>query len=343
MAKPGTQVAVVKRPAGLPVAKAEIAEKAAGYAAQAQSENTRLAYASDWAGFQAWCDTQGAIALPADPAVVLAFLVDTAGQVKVSTQRRRLSAIKEMQRQGGHHLDTTSATFRDVWKGIRRTHGQPPVKKAALMTPLLRRSLGALPDNLIGVRDRALLLLGFAGALRRTELAGVEIVARPGANWIEDTSEGLVVHLASSKGDQEGKGQVVGVPFGSQPETCPVRALRAWLKAGQITEGPIFRQINRHGHVGIGALCDHSVAFIIKRGIVAGEIGAGASEEEAAATAQRFAGHSLRSGLATSAAANDAPGHLIQRQLRHKKFDTTVGYIQDAELLRKNAAAMVGL
>jgi integrase len=335
--------AVIKRPAGLPAAAAEIAERAAGYAAQAQSENTRLAYASDWAVFQAWCELQGVVAVPANPAVVLAFLVDTAGQVKVSTQRRRLSAIKEMQRQAGYHLDTTGAMFRNTWKGIRRSHGQPPVKKAALMTPLLRRALGTLPDNLTGVRDRALLLLGFAGALRRTELAGVEVTARPAANWIEETGEGLVVHLASSKGDQEGEGQVVGIPYGSNSETCPVRALRRWRQAGQISEGPIFRQINRHGHVGAEALCDHSVAFIIKRAIVAGELGNGASKEEALATARRFAGHSLRSGLATSAAANDTPGHLIQRQLRHKKFDTTVGYIQDAELLKKNAAATVGL
>jgi integrase len=335
--------AVIRRPAGLPVAAAEIAERAAGYAAQAQSENTRMAYASDWAVFQAWCETQGAIALPADSTVVLAFLVDTAGHVKVSTQRRRLSAIKEMQRQAGYHLDTTSALFRDTWKGIRRAHGQPPVKKSALLTPLLRRALATLPDNLTGIRDRALLLIGFAGALRRTELAAVEVTARPGADRIEEMGEGLVVHLASSKGDQEGAGQAVGIPFGLHPETCPVRALRAWLQAGQITEGRIFRQINRHGHVGAEALCDHSVAFIIKRAIVAGELGNGASEEEALVTARRFAGHSLRSGLATSAAANDTPGHLIQRQLRHKKFDTTVGYIQDAELLKKNAAAMVGL
>jgi integrase len=249
-------------------------------------------------------------------------------------------AITQVQ---GHHLDTTSAMFRDTWKGIRRAHGQPPAKKSALLTILLRRALATLPDTLTGVRDRALLLVGFAGALRRSELAGVEVTARPGADWLEDSAEGLVVHLANSKGDQEGSGQAVGVPYGSNPETCPVRALRAWLHAGQITEGPIFRQINRHGQIGDAALCDHSVAFIIKRAIIAGERGNGASEEEAVATARKFAGHSLRSRLATSAAAADAPGHLIQRQLRHKKFDTTAGYIQTAELLKKNAAGMVGL
>ena len=343
MSKPSTQVAIIQRPAGVPALAAEIAEKAAGYAAQAQSENTRLAYANDWAVFQAWCDVQGAVAMPAAAEVVLAFLVDTAGQVKVSTQRRRLSAIKETMRQNGFHLDTTLGTFRDVWKGIRRAHGQPPVKKSALLTALLRRALATLPETPPGVRDRALLLVGFAGALRRSELAAVEVSSRPGANWIEETTEGLIVHLAASKGDQEGGGQQVGVPYGSNPATCPVRAYRAWLQAAGITEGPAFRKIDRHGKIGADALCDHSVAFVIKRTIVAGEIGNGASEQEAAQVAKRFAGHSLRSGLATSAAANRAPGHLIQQQLRHKKYDTTSGYIQSALLHSENAAGMAGL
>jgi Phage integrase family len=188
-----------------------------------------------------------------------------------------------------------------------------------------------------------LLLVGFAGALRRTELAAVEVSPRSGANWIEDGADGLTIHLASSKGDQEGKGAVVGIPYGSNPSTCPVRAWRAWLQAGQIREGPAFRSINRHGQLGDTALCDHAVALIVKRSIVAGEVANGASESEATAVAKRFAGHSLRSGLATSAAANDAPPHLIQRQLRHKKFETTNGYIQTADLLRKNAASMAGL
>jgi integrase len=334
---------IVERPAGLPAVAAEIAGKAAAYAAQAQSENTRLAYASDWAMFQAWCELQGAVALPADPAVVLAFLVDTAGQVRVSTQRRRLSAIKDAMRHGGHHLDTNSAAFRDVWKGIRRAHGQPPVKKSALLTALLRRALATIPGSLTGLRDRALLLVGFAGALRRSELAAVEVSNRPAANWIEETTEGLIVHLATSKGDQEAEGQQVGIPYGSNPSTCPVRAWRAWLQAAEITEGPAFRKIDRHANIGADALCNHSVAFIVKRTIMAGEIGAGASEQEAAKVAKRFAAHSLRSGLATSAAANRAPGHLIQQQLRHKKYDTTAGYIQSALLHTDNAATMAGL
>jgi integrase len=212
-----------------------------------------------------------------------------------------------------------------------------------MVTAVLRHALDLLPDGLIGARDRALLLIGFAGALRRTELASVEAAERPGVNWIEDGRNGLTVHLARSKGDQEGEGQTIGIPFGSNPATCPVRAWRAWLEVSKITEGPAFRSVNRHGQLGADPLCDHSVAFVIKRAIVAGAVAGGASKEEAVATAKKFAGHSLRSGLATSAAANRAPGHLIQRQLRHKKFDTTAGYIREAELLIENAAAMAGL
>ena len=321
----------------------EIAEKAATYSEQSQSENTRLAYDGDWRTFQEWCAQHGATSMPASASTVAAFLVDTAGKVSVSTQRRRLAAIKAMQRREGHHLDLSTGKFQDIWKGIRRTHGRAAVKKAPMVTAVLRNSLDLLPAGLLGARDRALLLVGFAGALRRTELCSVEVAERTEANWIEDGPDGLTVHLARSKGDQEGEGQTVGIPFGSNQATCPVRAWRAWLEISKITEGAAFRSINRHGQLGKDPLCDHSVALIIKRAITAGAVANGASKEEAETAAKKFAGHSLRSGLATSAAANRAPGHLIQRQLRHKKYETTVGYIQAAELLMENAAAMAGL
>jgi integrase len=334
---------IIERPAGVPVAASEIAAKANAYAAQAKSENTRRAYQTDWLAFEVWCAVQGAEPMPAAPETVLAYLVDAAGTVKVATLQRRLSAIKEAQRFGGHHLDITSAMFRDTWKGIRNAHGAPPVQKSALVTALLRRALENLPDSLMGIRDRALLLIGFAAALRRSELAGVEVVHRPGADWIEETDEGLTVHLSKSKGDQEGRGQVVGIPYGANLETCPVRSFRAWLQTSQIKVGPAFRGINRHGQIAADALSDHSVALIVKRAIVAGEIANGASIQAAVATAGKFAGHSLRAGLATSAAANDVPGHLIQRQLRHSKFDTTARYIRSAELFKQNAAGQAGL
>ena len=338
-----TRLPAILKVRALPVDRAEIAEQAAAYAKAAQSDNTQRAYQGDWATFAGWCEVQGEESLPASAGTVAAFLIATAGKIAVVTQRRRLAAILHKHREAGHHLDLTVPGFQSVWAGIRRTHGRPPVKKQAIMTPVLRHALEALPDTITGMRDRALLLVGFAGALRRTELAVAAVSAGEGAAvWIEETADGLTVHLNKSKADQEGDGQQVGIPFGSNPATCPVRAWRTWLQAAGITSGRAFRSIDRHGRIG-ESISDKAVALIVKSTIVAGELAHGASESDALAIAGRFAGHSLRSGLATSAAVNDVAGHLIQKQLRHKKFDTTSGYIQAANLHRKNAAAGVGL
>ena len=136
---------------------------------------------------------------------------------------------------------------------------------------------------------------------------------------------------------------MIAIPYGTNVETCPVRAYKAWRAVSGITTGPAFRAIDRHGHMAADAISDKAVATIVKRTVAAGEISGGATTAEAYANAARFAGHSLRAGLATSAAANDAPGHAIQRQLRHKRFDTTQGYIRGGELFKKNAAGMAGL
>jgi site-specific recombinase XerD len=331
-------------PQNLPAVAAEIAAKAKGYAKQAKAENTRRAYAADWRAFQAWCDAHREQAMPAPATTLLAYLVDQAGILKVATLERRLSAIREAHRYAGHELETGHIGFRDVWRGIRRQHGAPAVQKAPLLTAALRGAVDVLPGTLAGCRDRASLLIGFASALRRSELAALEVTPRVGASGtVEQTPEGLIIHLMRSKTDQDGEGQTVAVPFGSNPSTCPVRAYSAWIEASQIKEGPVFRAIDRHGHLAVDALTDRSIALIVKRAVVTGETARGASEEEAQVTARKFAGHSLRAGLATSAAANGAAGHLIQKQLRHRKFETTARYIRSAELFKQNAAGQVGL
>jgi integrase len=328
----------------VPALVAALAEKAAGYAEAAKASNTRRAYRSDWLAFKAWCVSRGLGAMPAAADTVLGYLIDHAGQLKVSTLQRRLSAIREAHLYAQQPLDTSSAAFRDVWRGIRRTHAVPANKKAPLLTVSLRRALGTLPDTLAGRRDMALLLIGFAGALRRSELASLEIAPRDGApGWIAENPDGLSIHLGATKTDQTGEGDVLGVPYGANAETCPVRAYKAWLAASGITTGPAFRGIDRHGHIADEAISDRAVALIVKRTVVAGELLGGATPAEAESAARRFAGHSLRAGLATSAAALDAPGHAIQRQLRHKRFDTTAGYIRSGELFKKSAAGMAGL
>lgn len=326
-------------PTGLQV----FAELARGYADQARAVNTRRAYGSDVRAFEAWCEARGETALPASPAAVLAYLIDHATTLKVATLQRRLAAIRGQHAAAGFALDTSSAAFRDTWRGIKRAHGQPAAKKRPLMTVDLRRAVATLPDTLAGRRDRALILVGFAAALRRSELVGLEVTRREGAAWIEERPDGLVIHLGRSKTDQQGEGAEVGVPYGSNMETCPVRSYRAWIKAARLKEGPAFRPIDRHGRIGAEAVTDRAVARIVQRTVEAAALADGNSPEEARQQAAAYAGHSLRSGLATSAAANDAPGHAIQRQLRHKRFDTTSGYIRLGQLFRQNPAGMAGL
>jgi integrase len=335
---------VVVDDAALPAALVDLADRAAAYAESAKSANTRRAYQTDLAIFANWCASHGLSAMPASASTVLAFLVDQAGKVRVSTLQRRLAAIREAHRYQGMELDTSSVAFRDPWRGIRRAHAAPPEKRAPLVTAGLRQALAVLPETLIGLRDRALLLIGFAGALRRSELLSLEVTAREGAvGWIEVTRDGLTIHLGRSKTNQEGADEIIGVPYGSARETCPVRSYAAWIAASGFTTGPAFRAIDRHGNLSSARLADNAVARIVKRSLFAVALAEGMTGEQARAHVGKFAGHSLRSGLATSAAANDAPGHAIQRQLRHKKFDTTAGYIRTGRLFKQNAAGMAGL
>ena len=222
-----TNAVVVARTGSVPALVAEMAEKAAGYAEAAKASNTRRAYRSDWQAFEAWCAGKGVVAMPTAADTVLAYLIDHAGQLKVATLSRRLSAIREAHLYAGHPLDTSGVAFRDVWRGIRRTHAAPQVQKAPLLTAQLRRTVGTLPDTNAGRRDRALLLVGFGAALRRSELAALEVCSNGGASWIEETPDGLTIHLGASKTDQEGEGDLIGVPYGANVETCPVRAYKA--------------------------------------------------------------------------------------------------------------------
>lgn len=336
-------VAVEHPSALVPTDIQRFADQARDYAALARSANTRRAYASDVRAFEAWCEAHGACALPAAPGTLLGYLMDHAGTLRVATLRRRLVAIREHHAAVGHVLDTSSSVFRDTWVGLQRAHGQPAAKKRPLITIELRRAIEALPGTLTGKRDRALILVGFAAALRRSELSTLEVAQRDGASWIEERPDGLVIHLARTKTDQKAEGAEVGVPYGSNPETCPVRIYRAWLKASKLKAGPAFRPITRSGRIGDRALSGKSVATIVKGAVEAAALADGDTPRRAARKAEAYAGHSLRSGLATSAAANDAPGHAIQRQLRHRKFDTTAGYIRSGQLFRQNAAGLAGL
>ena len=169
-------------------------------------------------------------------------------------------AVAQAHRAHGYPAPTDDADVRAVWGGIRRRKGTAQVGKAAAVTAQVRRMLDAPPaDTAWGVHDRALLLVGFAGALRRSELVALDV---GDVDW---TADGLVVTIRRSRTDQEGAGATLGIPYGRRPETCPVRRLRAWPDRARLGAGPIFRPVDRHGRVLPRRLTDRAVALAVKR------------------------------------------------------------------------------
>lgn len=309
-----------------------LAEEARDYAAMAMAANTRRAYAADWRSFSSWCASVDQTALPAAAATLALYLTARAPKLTVTTLARHLAAIRAAHKLAGHAVPS-SPELDLVWNGIKRQHGRPPRKKRGLVTDDLKKVVKRLPDSLAGKRDRALLLVGFAGALRRSELAPLALqagAADPAVVRCEFVSEGLEIHIARAKGDQLGTGAVVAIPFGKS--ICPVAALRAWLQAAGITAGPVWRSIDRHGRLLETAIGEKAVARIIKRAC-----------QRAGFDPDGFAGHSLRRGLITSAARGGASPEMLMRQARHKRFDTTMAYIEEADRFRKNAAGKAGL
>jgi site-specific recombinase XerD len=300
-----------------------VTERAHEYADQAKASNTLRAYRADWRDFAAWCAAADRPALPATPETVALYLADLAGAGrKASTLQRRLSAISRAHQYAGHPSPTKDAAVRAVWAGIRRAHGVAQDGKAPALTADIRAMVNVLPPGLIGVRDRALLLLGFAGAFRRSELVALDVAD------LELTREGIVVTLRRSKTDQEGEGRRLGIPAGQHAATCPVQAIRAWTAIAGIVEGPLFRPIDRHGNMGPGRLSDRAVALAVKRAALA-----------AGLDPDRYAGHSLRAALATSAAAAGASERSIMDQTGHRSLTMVRRYIREGSLFRDNAAA----
>jgi len=302
------------------------ADRATDYRAKAKAANTLAAYRADWNAFTSWCHTRNLESLPASPATVTLYITDLAERCKPSTITRHLATISQAHQQAGHATPTTAPIVRDVLQGIKREKGTAPAAKAAAVTAIIRAMVETLDDDLKGKRDRALILIGFAGAFRRSELVALTVAT------VQFTNDGVVVRLSHSKTDQEGIGETKGIPYGSTPATCPVRALRGWLDASGIAEGPIFRPINRWGQVQPKPLTGHAVAELVKQ-----------LAQRAGYDPATFSGHSLRAGLATAAAAAGAAYHTIKKQTGHRSDQMLQRYIRDGSLFRENAAAKVGL
>jgi len=259
------------------------------------------------------------VPMPAVPEVLAAYLAYEVGQNRrPSTLSRRLAAIQYAHQHAGHEPPTTAECVRATLRGIRRTLGSARNRKAPSTAGLARAMARATPDSMVGLRNRAILLLGFAGALRRSELVALNVAD------IEPADGGLRVNIRRSKTDQEGEGTVIAIAAGITD--CPAKALMTWLGAAGITEGPVFRPINKAGTVSKVRLTDRSVANIVK--LCAGRIGL---------DARTFSGHSLRSGFLTSAAANGASIFKMMDVSRHKSIDNLRTYVRDAELFKNHA------
>jgi integrase len=306
---------------------ADPAERAHAYAGRSKSEATIRAYAAGWRDFLSFCEQRGAEPLPASDRTVAAYLAHLADrQAKAATIARRLVVISQAHKAADLPSPTTSSLVSRTHAGIRRTLGTAQNGKAPALVDDLKRMLDRLPGTRVGLRDRALLLLGFAGAFRRSELVSLDV------SDLEFTRAGLIVTLRKSKTDQEGKSRRLGIPYGSSEQTCPARSLQAWLESARIVDGPVFRSLDRFQRVQPGRLSDKAVALVVKR-----------RAKAVGLDPARYAGHSLRAGLATSAAAAGASERLIMAQTGHRSADMVRRNIREGSLFTANAAGLVGL
>jgi len=317
--------AVVEKGGGDVAPLAELTERARAYARSSKAANTLRAYESDLRHFGAWCDARGLHAFPAEAETVALYLTDHAECLAISTLRRRLAAISEAHQAARFPNPTIDPAVRITWAGIRRTHGKASDAKEAAVTEVVAAMVVPLGDRLIDVRDRAVLLLGFAGALRRSELSALDV------GDVEETGEGLRISVARSKTDQEGDGHTVGITYGSNPPTCPVRAWRGWLERSGLQDGPAFRRLS-NGRVTLERIAGDGIARMVKR-----------RAKAAGYAPDLFSGHSLRSGFATTAARAGVAEHRIMRQGRWMTSQAMRGYIQEGELFVDNPSAKLGL
>ncbi len=302
---------------------------AQAYREKADADATVLAYGRDVDRYAAWCATAGFVAFPATPEAVGAYLSAHADGFARNTLSRWVAGIAWQARRDGAPLDTKATEIRGALRGMGRGGGSEARRAAAVTTDEIRGLLAPCGTDLTGLRDRALLLIGFAGALRRSELAALDVAH---VSW---SNVGLVLTIKRSKGDKEGAGAQVAIVRGQHAETCPVTALRSWLTEAQITAGPLFRKVVRGGHVQTSRLTGGGVWKIVTKRCRAAGLTAPSGEY--------LSPHSLRAGFVTAAYAAQVPDEEIMDQTPHKSLTTIRGYLRRAKLRGGGASGKVGL
>ncbi len=317
--------------------------RAAGYATRARGPGTLRTYRSAWRAYQAWCAELGRVPLSGDPRLLAMYAVHCADRgLSVSSLRVHLAAILDAHRLAGLSLDSTDPRLAMVVEGIVRSRGTRPRRQAAAAVPeMLRRLLATrpAPPSPLGLRDRALLLLGFAAALRRSELVALDL-----GDIVPVAGRGLRVLVRRSKTDQRGAGQEVAIrPNHAEPALCPVGALEAWLlvrRQGADLDGlppdaaadaPLFVGISKAGRLSADRLSDRAVSRLVGQ----------AARDAGLERPERFSGHSLRAGFATAAGEAGVDLAHLMRQTRHKSADVALAYLRPADLWRNNPTQAV--
>ncbi len=289
-----------------------------------KANNTLRAYKSDFKDFGAFCAKHGFNSMPTEPKVVSLYLTNLAANSKISTLRRRLVSIGVVHKLKGHYLDTKHPIIIENLMGIKRKIGSIQKGKKPILINHLKQIVNVIDDQKIEkikkLRNRTLILIGFGGGFRRTELISID---HEDLDFVE---EGVKVTLRRSKTDQFGEGLIKGLPYFKNEKYCPVTSLKNWLNLSKIKTGPIFRRFAKGSILTRHRLTDQSVVLIIK-----------AYLKLAGIDNQNFSGHSLRSGFATVAAESGADERSIMAMTGHKSTQMVRRYIKEANIFKNNA------
>lgn len=308
---------------------------AAEYAGRSLSDATKRAYRRDWFHFAEWCRQQAvdAAVLPIHPVLVAAYLASLAGMLGRSALNGRVAAIAYEHRRRGLVWNPSHPAIRQTLDGIGRTHGRKARPAAALTSVEIKQLLGSCGDDTAGLRDRALFLVGFAGALRRSELVAID------HGHLRFEAGHVTIHIPRSKRDQEGKGADVTLPrmrdgAGAVSASCPVRALEAWLARAHIRRGAVFRSVTAGGRLGDRLSADGVRHVLLSRARRAGlTVPAG----------ERLSPHGLRAGFVTEAYLAAAPDDAVMAHTRHQDRSTMRGYRRRAQVTSDNPARLLDL
>ena len=289
-----------------------------------KAKNTLRAYKSDFKDFGAFCSRYGLSSLPSEPKTISLYLTHLSKNSKISTLRRRLVSISMVHKLKGHYLDTKHPIIVENLMGIRRVKGSIQKGKKPILINHLKLIINAInkqiKNEIKKLRDKTIILVGFGGGFRRTELISIDY------EDLEFVPEGLKITIRKSKTDQLGEGMLKGLPYFDDVNYCPVINLRKWLEISKIKSGPIFRRFSKGSILTDNRLTDQSVVLLIKEYLRL----AGIDNEN-------FAGHSLRSGFATVAADSGADERSIMAMTGHKTTQMVRRYIREANLFKNNA------